>query len=191
MAASFKRRWLTVSTLLFSCHTWAHSGGEAVSGGFLPGAAHPFSGLDHLLAMLAVGLWAAQNGGRWLWALPLTFVTLMQAGALGAMAGWNFPYAEQAILGSLLFFGLMVASACPAGKIGGGLLVAVFAVFHGYAHTVEMPATLNSFSYSLGFLLSTALLHCVGIGAATLVKQQLTRLMGVGIAFSGVCLAVV
>lgn len=189
MNSLFQLRWLAVPALSTSSMAWAHTGPEGVNGGFLFGAAHPFSGADHLLAMVAVGLWAGQSGGRWLWALPTAFVMLMQAGALGAMAGWAFPYVEQTIGLSVLVFGLMVASACPSGLVCGVFLVGVFAVFHGHAHGAEIPATSNVFGYGLGFMLSTAFLHGVGIGTVTLAWPRLIRWVGVGIALSGVYLA--
>ena len=184
--SDFQLRWLVACALCMPSMVWAHTGGEGSGGSFLYGVTHPFSGGDHLLAMLAVGLWAAQNGGRWLWSLPAVFVTLMLAGATAALAGWGLPYAEQAVVASLFLFGLMVAGACPAGAVFGVLLVGAFAVFHGFAHGAEIPATSDAFSYALGFLLSTAFLHGAGIGFAALLRHWLTRLVGAGIALSGV-----
>ena len=127
--SDFQLRWLAVFVLCMPSMVWAHTGGEGSGGSFLHGVTHPFSGGDHLLAMLAVGLWAAQNGGRWLWSLPAVFVMLMLAGATAALAGWGLPYAEQAVVASLFLFGLMVAGACPAGAVFGVLLVGAFADF--------------------------------------------------------------
>lgn len=137
--------------------------------GFGDGALHPWAGLDHLLAMVAVGLLAARLGGRAIWMLPLGFMTAMLAGGVLATAGVPLPWVEYGIVASVALFGLLVAfrrvmplSACLA-------LVALFAVFHGHAHAAEMSAEGAFTLYAAGFLLSTGLLHATGIaGALTL-----------------------
>src|SRR5512135_3708061 len=110
----------------------AHPGHAAA--GFAGGLAHPFLGVDHLLAMLAIGLWAAQQGGRALWAVPAAFVGAMLLGGALAWAGWMLPHVEAAIALSVLVTGLLIATERRA-PVGVGIaLAAVFAVFHGYAH---------------------------------------------------------
>lgn len=190
MRSKLPARCLALAFMLVPALAVAHSSPEAVAGGFVLGAVHPFSGPDHLLAMLAVGLWAAQKGGRCLWSFPAAFATLMLAGAVGGMAGGQSAYAEQGIVASLLVFGLMVSGVWRTASFFSVLLVAVFAVFHGYAHGAEIPATSDVFAYSIGFLISTVLLHGAGIGMATLARYKLTRLLGIGIALSGVYFAV-
>ncbi|MBK9082724.1 MAG: HupE/UreJ family protein [Rhizobiales bacterium] len=141
---------------------FAHTGLGAH--GFAQGAAHPLTGLDHLLAMLAVGLFAAQLGGRARWLVPAGFVTAMAAGgALGA-AGVGIGPVEAGIALSLVAFGLALAAAWrwPAGAAA--LFVAVFGVFHGHAHGAETPADASGLAYGVGFLVVTALLHAAGVG---------------------------
>ena len=156
------------------------------------GFAHPLHGLDHLLTMLAVGLWAAQLGGRAKWAVPAAFVSMMALGGALGMAGVAVPFAEQGIVASVLVLGVLIAAAVrlpPAASMG---VVGIFALCHGYAHGAEMPATAAGFSYGLGFVGATALLHACGIGAA-LAMQQLAetrwlRATGVAICAASVML---
>src|SRR5690606_6172325 len=118
--------------------------------GFLHGFEHPFSGWDHLLAMFAVGLWAAQRGGRAVWALPLTFVaTMVVAGAL-AMSGVGLPGVEAGILASVFVLGLLIALAAKVPAAAAVALIALFAAFHGAAHGAEMPDGLGVFTYAAG-----------------------------------------
>ena len=151
--------------LLFPVLAHAHVGAGATHG-FLAGIAHPIGGLDHVGAMVAVGLWAAQLGGRALWAVPLAFVAMMAGGSLlgfGEFGGFALPYAEQGIAVSVLLLGLLIAAALrlPTG-LGAGL-VGLFALFHGYAHGAEMPANAAGLTYGAGFILATAGLHVAGI----------------------------
>jgi urease accessory protein len=181
---------LALTILALPAVAWAHIGSAGTAGGFLFGAGHPFSGGDHLLAMLAVGLLAAQSGGRSLWSVPAAFVLLMLAGAVCAMAGVSLVYVEEGIVVSLLVLGLLVAGAFKLNFMLSLVLVGAFAVFHGHAHGAGMPAASAAVSYGLGFVLSTALLHGLGIAAATCARQGLTRLAGIAIALSGVYWAV-
>lgn len=161
---------------------------------FAVGFSHPFSGLDHLLAMVAVGLWASQLGGRALWRVPLTFVLTMTVGGALGFAGISLPMVELGIAGSVLILGALVALALRlplAASIG---LVGLFAIFHGYAHGAEMAAESSAFWYSLGFVLATALLHGVGIGfglaARSSASMQWLRAGGAAIAASGIILLI-
>lgn len=169
----------------------AHPGHGAAVGaeaGFL----HPLMGADHVLAMVAVGLLAAVRGGRALWALPLSFLVLMSAGAALGMAGAAVPYAETGIALSIIVFGLaaMVGLRAPVALLAA--LVGVFAVFHGYAHGAEMPETASGLSFGLGFLAATALLHAVGLGlgmAATRIgATHAAPALGAGVAAIGLAL---
>jgi urease accessory protein len=170
--------------------------GHMEPAGFVHGFEHPLGGLDHLLAMVAVGLWAAQSGGRALVALPAAFVVAMILGGIAGMAGLPLPAVEFGILGSVLALGALVAF---QPKLSVGVCVAItaaFAVFHGYAHGVEMPAAASPWAYGLGFTVATALLHAGGIGLIVAVRRFVqgnagraaVRGSGALVAFGGVAL---
>ena len=167
----------------------AHTGDHATVTGFAGGLAHPLSGLDHLLAMVAIGLWAAQQGGRALWAIPAAFVGAMGVGGGLALAGLVLPHVETGIAASVLVLGLLIATrrqwAAPVGMI----IAAAFALFHGYAHGLGMPQAASPALYALGFVLATACLHGVGI-TGSLVGRRAVQLAGVGIAATGLALIV-
>lgn len=151
--------------------------------GFGAGFVHPFAGLDHLLAMVAVGLWAAQLGGRWLWAIPLAFVTAMLAGGVLGFAGLTLPLLEPMIAASVLALGLLTVLRVRL-HAAGVLLVAAFALFHGIAHGNELPQTAGALPYAAGFVLATALLHGLGLLAGMQVKTA-ARWAGAPIALAG------
>ncbi|ACY85971.1 HupE/UreJ family protein [Edwardsiella piscicida] len=142
----------------------AHTGAGATHG-FWAGIYHPLSGLDHLLAMLTVGLWAAQRGGKARWRVPAAFVLTMIAGGALALVTDRVPgqTVEFGITASVLVMGLLVAARVRLPLLPSCLLVGLFALFHGYAHGMEMPADASGLSYSLGFALVTALLHGAGL----------------------------
>lgn len=131
---------------------------------FGDGFAHPMLGLDHLLAMVAVGLLAVRIGGAGLWIMPVSFLTCMLVGGLAAAAGVPLPGVEYGIMASVLVLGLLVASTRIAPLALGAVLVAAFAFCHGHAHAAEMVSGGSLGPYAAGFLLSTALLHTAGIG---------------------------
>jgi urease accessory protein len=157
--------------------------GHGVSG-FAAGLAHPFSGLDHLLAMVAVGIWAVQSGGRRVWLLPGTFMTLLVTGAGVALNWQGLGMVEPGIAASVLALGLLVSLSMrlPVGLSMG--ITAVFGFLHGYAHGLELPASAHPASYALGFLLATAFLHLSGV---TVSRRYafLAKALGVGIAACG------
>jgi urease accessory protein len=132
--------------------------------GFFDGVTHPFSGIDHICAMLGVGLWAAQRGGRAIWLVPLAFLVVMMAGGLLGIAHVFVPFVEPGIIASVLILGLLVATAARLPLAASACLVGVFALFHGHAHGTEMPTTAAGISYGLGFMISTILLLSCGIG---------------------------
>lgn len=169
----------------------AHPGHDVT--GFTHGFAHPLSGLDHLLAMLAVGLWAAQMGGRARWAVPATFVGVMALGGALGMAGLHLPMVESGIAASVLVLGLLVALSARLSLAAAVPLVGVFALFHGFAHGAEMPASVSGFAYAAGFVLATAALHLAGIGLGMgmqrMASAPLVRFAGVAIAVAGVAIA--
>jgi urease accessory protein len=138
------------------------------------GFAHPLLGVDHLLVMIAVGLWAVLVGGRAVWALPLTFLATMLAGFAAGSAGLDIPLVEPVISSSLIALGLLVALAVKAPIWLGALITALFAFFHGHAHGTE-AAAISLLSYAAGFTFSTATLHAMGIGLGILVTRSVRQ----------------
>ena len=180
------------TVLLMPLAAFAHVGvGETT--GFSSGFVHPLAGVDHLVAMVAVGLWAAQMGGRKTWVLPCVFVAAMIFGGLLGMRGVALPFVEQGILASILVLGVLIAAALKLPLPAGAAVVAVFALFHGHAHGSEMPAGIGGAAYSTGFALATALLHATGIAAGLgfqrFALERVARAAGGVIAALGLLLA--
>ncbi len=152
-------------------------------GSFMAGLSHPLFGLDHILAMVAVGLWAAMIGGRAIWMVPTAFVGTMAVGFVLAIVGVSLPFVEPAILASVVALGLLIAAAVKLPVPGGMAVVAAFALFHGYAHGGEIGAA-TQMSYGLGFAVATAFLHGVGIGLGLLVAsgRLMPKRLGTGVA---------
>ena len=172
----------------------AHAGLEHATS-FSPGFLHPLTGPDHVLAMVAVGLWAGVNGGRALWAWPVAFVSLMLVGGAFGMMGITLPMAEPGILASVIVLGLLVLTAAHVPVAVGAQLVGAFAILHGYAHAAELPTQAAGISYSAGFALATALLHAAGLGIAVLSAREGSRVLvhaaGGVVAACGIALAVI
>ncbi|MBX2805417.1 MAG: HupE/UreJ family protein [Hyphomicrobiales bacterium] len=166
---------------------------DGALGGFQSGFTHPIIGVDHLLAMLAVGIWGAQMGGRNVWTLPVTFPLIMAAGGIIGISGIALPYVELSIALSVFVLGLAIGFAWKAPEWIALLLIAIFAIFHGYAHGVELPQAVDPASYSMGFVVATGAIHLVGIGIGLLLarpwKGQLSRLLGGAIALTGLYFA--
>lgn len=141
--------------------------------GFIHGFSHPLGGLDHLVAMVAVGLWTTQLDRRARWAVPLTFVAVMLLGSTMGTSGVALPFVEQGIASSLLVLGVLIAAAVRLSTGQSAAIVGVFALLHGYAHGVATPSSASGL-YSFGLLVATALLHLNGIGIG-LFCQQLRR----------------
>jgi urease accessory protein len=131
---------------------------------FVHGFAHPIGGIDHVLAMVAIGLFAAQLGGRALWLVPLVFVAMMGIGGALGVAGIGLPFVEIGIGLSVVVLGSVVAARVHLPIAAAIALAGFFAVFHGHAHGAEMPETVSGLGYGLGFVLATAALHGAGIG---------------------------
>jgi urease accessory protein len=183
------RHLSALALLLAPGLAFAHPGHEFT--GLLAGLTHPLLGLDHLLAMFAVGLWAAQQSGAARWALPGAFVASMLLGGLLGFAGVQMPILEGAIAASVLAFGLLVAVAIRLPMAAALGLTALFALTHGVAHGLELPALANPWGYALGFVSATAALHASGYALARLLPQTaapLIRLAGASAALAGVCL---
>ena len=140
-------------------------------GNFMSGLAHPFGGIDHVLAMIAVGLWAAHLGGRARWLVPASFVTMMALSGAAAMAGLAMPYIETGIALSVVALGALIFSRARLPVVVGMAVVGGFAVFHGLAHGLEVP-TLAGLGYGLGFVLATAALHGLGLGAGLMMMRR-------------------
>jgi urease accessory protein len=167
----------------------AHTGTGSL-GGFSSGFQHPLFGADHLLAMLAVGIWGAQMGGRRVWTLPVTFPLIMAFGGVVGMTGLYLPHVEIGIALSVLALGLAIAFAWRPFEWVALLLIAAFVLFHGYAHGVELPAAEDPAAYSAGFVIATGLIHVagIGIGLATgrIFNGGMSRAFGAAIAAFGV-----
>jgi urease accessory protein len=160
--------------MISSQPAFAHEAGGVI-GGLTSGFLHPLFGLDHLVAMVAVGLWGAFLGSPAIWTLPIIFPLVMAlGGALGVM-GLPLPYVEVGIAGSAVVLGLMVAFAVRPPIWIAALIVGAFAIFHGHAHGTELPQAADPLAYSLGFVISTGLLHLAGIALGLLISWPLGR----------------
>ena len=162
--------------------------GEA--GGFLSGVSHPISGLDHVLAMVAVGLWGAQLGRPAVWLLPIAFPMMMAFGGMLGLIGVPVPGVEIGIAVSGVVLGAMVLGEVKAPLTAALIMVGVFAIFHGHAHGTELDEGQNAMLYSLGFVMSTGTLHAIGIGIGTVHKwkagQVVLRVAGALVMIGGV-----
>ena len=181
------KRILTTICLLPAA-LFAHTGHDAL--GFATGFTHPVFGLDHLLAMLSVGILSAQMGGRAIWTVPLTFVSFMLVGGVFGMLGIPFFSVEIAIAASVLALGIAIAidRKFPMALTLAG--VAFFALFHGHAHGEEMPGSAQPALYALGFVLGTSLIHLLGVFLGWVATRQprhslILRISGVAIAVVG------
>ena len=181
-----RRRWVAV-VLVSPASAMAHTG-TGLAGGFVAGFAHPFTGLDHLLAMVSVGLWGAFLGRPLIYALPVVFPMVMVVGAVLGMFGVPLPAVEMGIALSVAALGTSIALALRAPVWLAAIIVGAFAIFHGYAHGRELPSAADPAGYSSGFVLATGLLHVLGIGIGCLNQWPsgvvLTR--GVGAAIGAV-----
>lgn len=186
------RALLALILIALPTAAFAHPGhGEAI--GFVSGFMHPMGGLDHVLAMLAVGVFAFVLGGRALFLVPAAFVAMMAAGFLMGVGHVEMPFVELGIALSSVVIGAAAAWGKPMPVAGAMALVGSFAIFHGHAHGTEMPATAEGLEYAAGFMAATALLHVAGIaaaiGAAKLTQRfgkPLARIAGALFAVGGV-----
>lgn len=147
----------------------AHTEGE-IAGGFVSGFVHPILGWDHVVAMVAVGLWGAFLGTPAIWLLPVVFPLVMAFGAALGVLGVPIPAIETGIAGSAVVLGLLILLAARLPLWLASVIVGVFAVFHGYAHGAELPEAANPFAYGVGFVIATGLLHLTGIAFGLLVR---------------------
>jgi len=186
-----KRLAAIAALTLTATPAFAHTGAGAHAS-FFAGITHPLFGLDHVLAMVAVGLWAAQTGGKALWAWPLAFVSVMLVGGTLGMAGFALPMVEPGILVSIVVLGLMVGFAVKLPTAAGAALVGMFALLHGHAHGTELAGG-TALTYAAGFALATMALHLTGLGAGLLANRRFSgialRLAGAATAALGLGLA--
>lgn len=165
---------LLVLTAVWPLIAWGHvESGQA--GGFLSGLSHPVSGLDHVIAMVAVGLWGAQLGMPALWVLPVAFPMMMAFGGMLGLIGIPLPGVEIGIAVSAVVLGALVLGQVRLPLIAAVGVVALFAVFHGHAHGTELETGQNAMLYSLGFVIATGMLHAVGIGTGLIHRWDLGR----------------
>lgn len=157
------RSLATLAGLLTPALALAHVGQGDIAGGFVAGFEHPILGLDHVVAMIAVGLWGAQLGSPAIWILPVTFPLVMAFGGLLGVLGINLPGVEIGIAVSAITLGLMVTLAVRPPLWTAGILVGLFAIFHGYAHGAELPESANALAFAMGFVVATGSLHVMGI----------------------------
>jgi len=167
--------WLLLAVLFLRvAHLEAHvQQGQAA--GFLTGLRHPVSGLDHVLAMIAVGLWGAQLGAPAVWLLPVTFPMVMAFGGFLGLVGIPVPGVEVGIAASAILLGLVVAREARPPLVVAAVLVGFFAIFHGHAHGTELPAGQSGLMYSIGFVVATGCLHGVGIAIGVVHRWPLGR----------------
>jgi urease accessory protein len=179
---------IAVTVLLCARLVEAHiQKGEAA--GFLSGVRHPISGLDHALAMIAVGLWGAQLGAPAIWLFPVAFPMVMALGGMMALMGIPLPGAEVGIAASAILLGAAVMFESRPRLLIAASLVGFFAIFHGYAHGTELPPGQSGLLYSIGFVIATGCLHGVGITIGLIHRwgwgQKVVRFAGAGMAVAG------
>jgi urease accessory protein len=160
--------------------------------GFVSGFIHPLTGVDHILAMVAVGIWGTQLGKPAIWLLPVTFPLVMSFGGALGIRGVPLPGVEIGVAAAAAVLGLMILLVARPPLAIAAVLVGFFAIFHGYAHGVELPKAAYPLAYGVGFVLSTGLLHLTGIALGLMdrwpVGMKALRGMGAGISAAGVCL---
>jgi urease accessory protein len=183
------RALLFLALLALSPLAVAHEA-TGVVGGFASGFMHPLLGWDHVVAMVAVGLWGAFLGSPAIWILPVVFPLVMAVGGALGVIGVPLPAVETGIAASAIVLGAMVAIAARPPLWVAAVIVAAFAIFHGHAHGTELPGAANPLAYSIGFVVATGLLHLCGIAFGLLVRwpagQAAVRIGGVAIALAGV-----
>jgi urease accessory protein len=182
------QRTLLALLLTLAARAFAHTEGNAAAG-FASGFLHPIGGWDHVVAMVAVGLWGAFLGRPAIWLLPIVFPLVMALGGALGVLGVPLPGVEVGIAGSAIVLGAMVAFAVKPPLWVAAVIVGAFAIFHGHAHGTELPEAANPLAYSLGFVIATGLLHAAGIGIALVTRwphgATLVRACGAAIAALG------
>jgi len=179
---------LTALVILLPVTVHAHTETETI-GGFVSGFRHPLTGLDHIVAMVAVGLWGAYLGAPAMWLLPVVFPMVMALGGALGVLGVPLPAVETCIALSGVMLGLAVAFKARPPLWVAAVIVGFFAIFHGHAHGTELPNSANAMTYAIGFVIATGSLHLSGIALGLLVRwpwgRVVVRLSGVAIALVG------
>jgi urease accessory protein len=180
---------LLAAAIVIAGPAWAHEQlGQAA--GFITGLLHPVSGLDHVLAMLAVGLWGAQLGAPAIWLLPVTFPMVMALGGFLGLLGVPLPGVEIGVAASAILLGAMIATQARPPLWMAAVVVAFFAVFHGHAHGTELPDGQSGLLYSIGFVVATGVLHAIGISIGLIHRwsagRAALRSAGVAVTLAGV-----
>ena len=195
MSVQFTRLAAATATMALVAGPAAAHTGSATVVGFVSGFLHPIGGLDHVLAMVAVGMLAALIGGRALWLVPASFLGAM---VIGSALGFSLPFVELGIVASVVVLGTVVALAPRMPVSVAMALAAAFGMFHGHAHGAEMPAAASAVLYGLGFVTATAILHLIGVGAGVASERlaqgagrAALRLGGGAVAALGLALLVV
>ena len=182
--------WLVVALMFLLVPRLEAHVQQGQAAGFLAGLRHPISGLDHVLAMISVGLWGAQLGAPAMWLLPVTFPMVMAFGGFLGLVGVPLPGVEVGVASSAVLLGLMVAREARPPLAVAAALVGCFGVFHGHAHGTELPAGADAVAFSIGFVVATGLLHLAGISFGLLARWPAGRLAvraaGGAIAVAGV-----
>ena len=163
------RHLLLLALATLGAPAWAHSA-DGVAGGFVSGFLHPIAGWDHVIAMVAVGLWGAFLGAPAIWLLPVVFPLVMAFGGALGVVGLPLPGVEIGIAASAIVLGAMVAFAARPPLWVAAAIVGAFAIFHGHAHGTELPEAASPIAYSLGFVIATGLLHAAGIALSLVTR---------------------
>ncbi len=180
--------FLALCVLLLVTHTASAHSETGTIGGFVSGFRHPLTGLDHIVAMVAVGLWGAYLGAPAMWLLPVVFPVVMAFGGALGVLGVPLPGVEKGIALSGIMLGLAVAFAARPRLWIAAVMVGAFAIFHGHAHGTELPASANPITYAIGFVIATGLLHLSGIAFGLLVRWPWGR---VAVRVAGLAIAVI
>jgi urease accessory protein len=184
---------IVASALMAPVTVLAHNP-TGVAGGFASGFLHPLSGIDHILAMVAVGIWGAQLGAPAMWALPVAFPLVMSLGGALGVRGVFLPGVEIGIAASALLLGFMIFRETRPPLYAAALVVGFFAIFHGYAHGTELPHAANPLAYGVGFVIATGLLHMSGVALGLIHRwprgARTLRIAGAGISLAGLFLLV-
>ncbi len=184
-----KTGWILALLLMMTSSAWAHTG-AGVIGGFMSGFTHPLMGWDHVAAMVAVGILGAFIGRPAIWVLPIVFPMVMAFGGALGVLGVSIPGIEVGIALSSVVLGSLIVLAVKPPLPLAAVIVAAFAIFHGYAHGAELPKAASPLAYSAGFVISTGLLHLCGIAIGELIRwpwgKIVARAAGGLIALAGV-----
>ncbi|GAA5075821.1 HupE/UreJ family protein [Roseibacterium beibuensis] len=165
---------LALPLMLLAAQAGAHTG-EGINTGFASGFWHPILGWDHVVAMVAVGLWGAFLGSPSIWILPVVFPLVMAVGGAMGVVGMPLPAVETGIALSGVILGLLIAFAVRAPIWVAAVIVGVFAIFHGHAHGTELPEAFSPYGYAVGFVVGTGLLHMIGIAFGFLTKSEIGK----------------